>query len=200
MKITQAEFETSSPDLDHCPRLAMPEFACIGRSNVGKSSLINSLVGRKSLARVSDLPGKTRTMNFYRINGNWRLVDLPGYGYAKIGKQQRADFNEAAAAYLESRPTLLRILVLIDVRLPAQEIDLAFLEWAQERRLPLALIFTKADKLAKSVASAAMRQYRDSALGDWPDVPPMILTSSKDGLGRAEVLKLISEGIAKRRS
>jgi GTP-binding protein len=128
MKIKSATFELSAPSFSACPRLPLPEFAFIGRSNVGKSSLINLLAGKRDLAKVSDLPGKTRLMNFFTFNGTWRLTDLPGYGYAHVSKHERADFNRATADYLTQRASLLHTYVLIDPRLPPQTIDIAFIE------------------------------------------------------------------------
>src|SRR4051812_13821569 len=146
MKIKSAELELSATDLASCPRSVRPEFALIGRSNVGKSSLINSLTQRRNLARVSSTPGKTQLMNFFLINGSWRLVDLPGYGYAKISKEKRFEFNAAAADYLSVREHLTRTFVLIDSRLEPQAIDLEFISWLEPTRAPYALIFTKVDK------------------------------------------------------
>src|SRR4051812_2797512 len=158
MKITSAEFESSAPKLDLCPRWPLPEFAFIGRSNVGKSSLINLLAERRDLARVSDLPGKTRLFNFYAINRRWGLVDLPGYGYAHGPQTERSDFNAAVVEYLEDRPNLARVFVLIDSRLPPQAIDLEFVEWLGRSQPKFALIFTKADKqsLSRSQANIAL--------------------------------------------
>src|SRR5687767_4951681 len=139
MKIKSAEFEVSAPDIRACPAWALPEFAFIGRSNVGKSSLINLLAERRELAKVSVTPGKTKLINFFVVNGAWSLVDLPGYGYAVIGKQRRLEFNEAVADFISSRRNLRCVFVLIDSRLPAQQIDLDFLSWLEGTHAPFAL-------------------------------------------------------------
>jgi ribosome biogenesis GTP-binding protein YsxC/EngB len=187
MKINSAEFKSSAPDLRACPAWAWPEFALIGRSNVGKSSLINLLTGRRDLAKVSATPGKTRLMNFFLVNGRWSLVDLPGYGYAKVGKEQRADFNEAVADYIANRPNLRRVLVLIDSRLEPQAIDLDFLRWLEEGDVSYAIIFTKADKQSASQTRATMDVFR-RAIGAWrSEMPTMIASSAKAGVGRGEI-------------
>ncbi|AOS43215.1 putative GTP-binding protein EngB [Lacunisphaera limnophila] len=191
MKIKSAEFETSAPTLAGAPRLALPEFAFIGRSNVGKSSLLNLLAEKRDLARVSDLPGKTRLMNFYCINKNWRLVDLPGYGYAHVSKADRADFNEAAADYIEGRENLRGVFVLIDSRLEPQPIDLAFVEWIIESGVPFAVVFTKTDKQSASQTQASVARFKAVALDDLDPPPPVFLTSSKTKAGRTELLRHI---------
>ncbi len=192
MKIKSAVFETSAPTLDSAPRLALPEFAFIGRSNVGKSSLLNLLAEKRDLARVSDLPGKTRLMNFYCINLNWRLVDLPGYGYAHVSKSQRADFNEAAADYIKGRENLRGVFVLIDSRLEPQAIDLAFLEWIIEAGVPFAVVFTKADKQSASQTQACVARFHHVALADLDPAPPIFVSSAKTKAGRTEILRFIS--------
>lgn len=192
MKIKSAVFETSAPTLDSAPRLALPEFAFIGRSNVGKSSLLNLLAEKRDLARVSDLPGKTRLMNFYCINLNWRLVDLPGYGYAHVSKSQRADFNEAAANYIMGRENLRSVFVLIDSRLEPQAIDLAFLEWIVEAGVPFAVIFTKSDKQSLSQTQASVARFQSVALADLDPAPPVFISSAKTKAGRTEILRFIT--------
>jgi GTP-binding protein len=192
MKIKSAEFETSAPSLAQAPRLEQPEFALIGRSNVGKSSLLNVLAEQRNLARVSDLPGKTRLMNFYSINRNWRLVDLPGYGYAKVAKAERADFNEAAAEYLTKRPGLRAVLVLIDSRHEPQPIDLAFLEWLVETGVTFAVAFTKVDKQSAAQTRASVERFRTVALDGLDPAPEIFLTSAKTALGRSELLRYIA--------
>lgn len=189
MKIKSAEFETSAPTLAGAPRLDQPEFAFIGRSNVGKSSLLNLLAGKRALARVSDLPGKTRLMNFYSINRNWRLVDLPGYGYAKVAKSDRADFNEAAADYIQHRRTLRAVLVLIDSRHDPQPIDLAFLEWLIETGVAFAVVFTKTDKQSAAQTRTSLERFRTVALADLDPAPAIFLTSARTGAGRTELLR-----------
>jgi GTP-binding protein len=196
MKIQSAVFEVSSPTLELCPRLALPEFAFIGRSNVGKSSLINMLTGQSSLAKVSDLPGKTRLMNFFTINRNWRLVDLPGYGYAHIGKAQRADFNEAVADYLCGRENLAGIFVLIDSRLEPQAIDIDFIEWLADNEIPFSLIFTKIDKQSASQTQSSIARFKQAVLTEFDPAPATFASSSKTKVGRKEVLNYISEHLS----
>lgn len=140
MKINSAVFALSAPDLASCPKTARPEFAFIGRSNVGKSSLVNMLVGQRELAKVSDLPGKTKLINFFTVNNAWSLVDLPGYGYANVSKRERLGFNQAVCDYLEARRNLYRVFVLIDSRLPPQAVDLEFVQWLGECPTPIALV------------------------------------------------------------
>lgn len=193
MKIKSAVFETSAPNLAAAPRLALPEFAFIGRSNVGKSSLLNLLAEKRDLARVSDLPGKTRLMNFYSINLNWRLVDLPGYGYAHVSKSERADFNEAAAEYIQGRENLRGVFVLIDSRLEPQAIDLAFIEWIVETGVPFAVIFTKADKQSASQTQASVARFQAVALADLDPAPEFFISSAKTKAGRTEILRYIDE-------
>jgi GTP-binding protein len=192
MKIKSAEFETSAPHLQAAPRLALPEFAFIGRSNVGKSSLLNLLAEKRDLARVSDLPGKTRLMNFYCINRNWRLVDLPGYGYAHVSKSERADFNEAAAEYIQGRENLREVFVLIDSRLEPQAIDLAFIEWIVESGVPFAVIFTKTDKQSASQTQASVARFQSIALDGLDPAPQIFISSAKTKAGRTEILRHIT--------
>ncbi|MBI2513375.1 MAG: YihA family ribosome biogenesis GTP-binding protein [Opitutae bacterium] len=192
MKIKSATFELSAPNLAACPRLPLPEFALIGRSNVGKSSLINLLAEKRDLAKVSDLPGKTRLMNFFTFNASWRLVDLPGYGYAHVSKQERATFNEAVAAFLTRRDTLRHTYVLIDSRLPPQGIDIDFLGWLRDERVACSLIFTKADKQSKSATHAAIDRFRKTVLNDHVPEPTIFVTSSKTKDGRADLLAHIA--------
>jgi len=192
MKIKSAVFETSAPSLAGAPRLALPEFAFIGRSNVGKSSLLNLLAEKKDLARVSDLPGKTQLMNFYTINLNWRLVDLPGYGYAHVAKTKRADFNEAAADYIEHRENLKAVFVLIDSRHEPSPIDLGFVEWIIEAGVPFAVIFTKIDKQSNNQTQASIDRFIAAAGLDQLDpAPEMFATSAKTKAGRSDILKFI---------
>ncbi len=188
MKIQSAEFELSAPDLEACPAWALPEFAFIGRSNVGKSSLINLLTGRRELAKVSDLPGKTRLINFYVINGRWSLVDLPGYGYAHVRKTERTAFNAAVTEFLEERRNLARVFVLIDSRLPPQAIDLEFVQWLGCCRAPYALIFTKADKQSVTRSLANIDLFK-AKIAEWrSELPEVFLSSAKNKDGRMEIL------------
>ncbi|MEO6995305.1 MAG: ribosome biogenesis GTP-binding protein YihA/YsxC [Lacunisphaera sp.] len=196
MKIQSAVFEVSSPTLDLCPRLPLPEFAFIGRSNVGKSSLINMLTEKAGLAKVSDLPGKTRLMNFFTINRNWRLVDLPGYGYAHVAKSERADFNEAAADYLRGRENLAGVFVLIDSRHEPQAIDVDFIEWLVDNEIPFALIFTKIDKQSASQSQSSIGRFKQSVLADLEPTPTIFASSAKTKVGRREILSHISEKLS----
>jgi GTP-binding protein len=192
MKIKSAVFETSAPTLATAPRLALPEFAFIGRSNVGKSSLLNMLAEQRDLARVSDLPGKTRLINFYTINLNWRLVDLPGYGYAHVSKSQRADFNEAAAAYIQGRKNLRGVFVLIDSRLEPQPIDLAFIEWQMESEVPFSIVFTKTDKQSPTQTQSKVALFKKTVLDGIDPAPEVFITSSKTKVGRTDLLRHIA--------
>ena len=196
MKIKSAVFDQSAPDLASCPKSALPEFAFIGRSNVGKSSLINMLSGKRELAKASVTPGKTKMINFFVINSAWCLVDLPGYGYANVGKRDRADFDKAVADYLENRRNIYCVFVLIDVRLPPQPIDVAFVNWLAELTVPFAFIFTKADKQSATQSQANITLFKQG-LADWgEDLPEMILSSAKTASGRGEILTLIQEMLA----
>lgn len=191
MKIHSAVFETSAPDLGACPRWALPEFAFIGRSNVGKSSLINLLAERRELAKVSDTPGKTRLINFYVMNGRWSLVDLPGYGYAKGDKKERAAFVASVAEFLEQRRNLACVFVLLDSRLPPQAIDLEFVQWLGRCPAPHVLVFTKADKQSATRSHANIALFK-AQLAQWrSDVPEIFLSSVKSKSGRMEILGCI---------
>ena len=198
MKIKSATFEVSAPNLESCPRLALPEFAFIGRSNVGKSSLINMLSERAGLAKVSDLPGKTRLMNFFTINLNWRLVDLPGYGYAHVAKTDRADFNEAVADYIEGRENLRGVFALIDSRLPPQEIDVDFINWLTGTGVPFVLIFTKTDKLSVSQAQTNIGRFRQTVFAGLDPQPTVLVSSSKTKVGRTQILQYIAGKLAEK--
>jgi GTP-binding protein len=196
MKIKSAEFKTSAPDLRSCPAWTWPEFAFIGRSNVGKSSLINLLSGRRELAKISGTPGKTQLLNFFLINGAWALVDLPGYGYAKVTQERRADFNEAVAEFLAGRANLRRVFVLIDARLAPQAIDLDFLRWLERCTVPRVLVFTKTDKQSASQSRANIDAFKQ-ALQEWrTELPPILTSSAKTGAGRAEILAAIGAALA----
>ncbi len=191
MKIKSARFATSAAGLEDCPQAELPEFAFIGRSNVGKSSLLNTLCNQKSLARVSGKPGHTRLINFYVVNEEWCLVDLPGYGYAKAPKSERHRFNDFVADYLEFREGLTHVLVLIDCRLEPQEIDIALVTWLVERNVPFSLIFTKSDKLKPGRIKANQQLFLD-ALAEYVDgAPPVFTTSAKSSDGRLDVLRAI---------
>ena len=186
----------SAPDLASCPTSNLPEFAFIGRSNVGKSSIVNMLTGVKGLAKVSDTPGKTRLINFFIVNKSWTLVDLPGYGYAKVGRKDRAKFSSFVADYLQNRPNLLGTFVLIDSRLTPQKIDLDFLDWMVDCGLPFILIFTKTDKLSRTAAQANIDAFLIRFQEISPDPPTVLASSSKHSHGRAEILELITSTLA----
>jgi GTP-binding protein len=197
MKIKSAVFAVSAPDLASCPHSVLPEFAFIGRSNVGKSSLINLLTEKQDLAKVSDLPGKTRLINFFTINGNWSLVDLPGYGYAKASREDRLEFNTAVRDYLGQRANLRRVFVLIDSRLPPQEMDLKFVHWLGQRSLPFALVFTKIDKQAAQHSRNTIERFRQ-ALAQSTDAQPQVFASSiTTKTGRSEILAFIAQALVK---
>lgn len=196
MKINTAEFIHSAPTLADCKASALPEFSFIGRSNVGKSSLINLLASRKELARVSGTPGKTRLINFFKINNTWSLVDLPGYGYARVGKEQRADFNEAVADYIQNRENLRLMFVLIDSRLEPQQIDRDFIDWMDGRIVPFALVFTKADKLSANSVNANVKRFTDTVFAGRATLPPIFISSVNTGQGRTEILALVAEYVA----
>lgn len=197
MKIKSAAFEVSAPDLRSCPKWALPEFAFIGRSNVGKSSLINLLTERRELAKVSDTPGKTKLINFFLINGAWSLVDLPGYGYAEVGKQRRAEFNEAVADFLSNRRNLRRVFVLIDIRLPPQAIDVEFLRWLESCEVPYALIFTKADKQSATRNQASIAAFRATVSLWRAEFPDALVSSATTKAGRTDILTYIGDVLTK---
>ena len=177
--------------------MALPEFAFIGRSNVGKSSLINLLTARRELAKVSDAPGKTKLINFFLINGAWCLVDLPGYGYAEVGKQRRLEFNEAVAGFISGRRNLRCVFVLIDSRLPPQPIDIEFLRWLEGCAVPFALIFTKTDKQSASQGRANIDVFKRT-MGEWrTELPDILASSSKTSAGRSAILDYIAATLAR---
>ena len=193
MKITSARFATSFYSVESCPAAVLPEFAFIGRSNVGKSSLINMLCNQAGLAKVSSSPGHTRLINFFVVNEDWCLVDLPGYGYARAPKSERNRFNDFVADYLEFREGLTHVFVLIDSRHDPQKIDIDFVTWLVEKAVPFSLIFTKSDKLKPSKV-AANRDLFLTALSEYVDgQPPTFITSVKDKTGRMDVLSAIRE-------
>ena len=197
MIIKSAEFLISNTDPKICPEPNKPEFAFIGRSNVGKSSLINMLVERKQLAKVSSTPGKTQTINHFIINNAWYLVDLPGYGYAKVSKEARWSFGKMIENYLESRENLFCTFILIDSRLPLQDIDLSFINWMGKKSLPIALILTKTDKLKQSELGKSKFAIETTLLKTWEQLPPLFITSSEKKSGRDKVLSFIVEAINK---
>ena len=196
MRIQSAKFELSALSLDTCPESKLPEFAFIGRSNVGKSSLLNLLSNQNALARVSKTPGRTREINFFTINGNWSLVDLPGYGYAKASAADRERFNVFVSDYLVLRENLCCAFVLIDSRHQPQKIDLEFVRWLVDNEIPFALVFTKTDKVKPNVVKKNIALFQE-AMAEWSEGEPAIFaTSAKTRDGRKEVLNFIAEGIA----
>lgn len=196
MKIRSAIFETSAKSLETCPEPSVPELAFIGRSNVGKSSLINLLSGRRGqLAKVSGTPGKTRLINFFMIDDRWRLVDLPGYGYAKVSKKARMIFRDFVSDYLVERENLLGVMVLIDNRLPPQAIDLEYIHWLAECSVPFAIIFTKADKVSPTASKNNVNLFFDALAGHIEGIPDHFVTSAKDGTGKSEVLAYIDANL-----
>jgi GTP-binding protein len=196
MKIITAVFAGSSPDLASCPKSALPEFALIGRSNVGKSSLINMLTRSEGLAKVSQIPGKTQLINFFTINSTWSLVDLPGYGFAKVGKKGRRGFTEFVSDYLRNRPNLLGTFVLIDSRLSPQDLDLEFLNWMVSSGLAFILVFTKTDSLSKTAAQKNIEAFLSRMREITEEAPAYVLSSSRDGEGRSDILDLIDASLS----
>jgi GTP-binding protein len=195
MQIKSAVFHMSARDLGACPEWNRPEFAFIGRSNVGKSSMINMLTNKDALAKVSATPGKTQMLNFFVINETWSLVDLPGYGYAKVAKSEKINFNESVGDYIAQRENLRKVFVLIDSRLPPQPIDLSFIEWLAGCAVPYQLVFTKADKQSPAKTRANEAVFLASLIELVPFTQETILSSSKDRTGRVGILKAIERGM-----
>lgn len=193
MEITDAKFLISSPDVSKCPDSNLREYAFIGRSNVGKSSLINSLVGVKDLAKTSSTPGKTLLINHFIINNSWSIVDLPGYGYAQISKVERAKLEKMIKGYILNRRQLINLFVLIDGRHSPQKIDLDFMNWLGENGVPFSIVFTKLDKLTSTAAKKVTGDYLSTLLEYWEELPPVFKTSSKDKRGRIELLEYIDK-------
>lgn len=191
--IKSAEFVISNSDVRKCPLDGKPEYAFIGRSNVGKSSLINMLTGRRKLAMTSATPGKTLLINHFVINNEWYLVDLPGYGYAKRSKSQNEKLQEIISSYILDREQMTLLFVLIDCRHEPQKIDLEFITWLGENGVPFSIIFTKADKLTKTALASNVAAYKKRLLEEWEELPPVFITSSESAMGRDEVLQYISE-------
>ncbi len=194
MKINTAEFIVSNSDVKKCPNEPIPEYAFIGRSNVGKSSLINMLTNNKNLAKTSSRPGKTQLINHFKINSNWFLVDLPGYGYAKVSKSTKSTFQKFITEYFEKREQLVSAFVLVDIRHEAQKIDLEFINYLGESGVPFGIVFTKADKISKGSVQKHIAAYKKALLANgWEEVPPYFVTSSEDGTGKDEVLNYIDQ-------
>ena len=195
MKITKAEFISSYADVQKCPAPNKPEFAFIGRSNVGKSSLINMLTQTKDLAKTSAKPGKTQTINHFLINETWYLVDLPGYGYASVSKTIREGFGQMIEDYVQKRENLSCIFVLVDSRLEPQKSDLSFINWVGSKGVPLAIVFTKVDKLKLNELQRNVQQFKKAVLADWEELPPRLITSSEKKTGRDELLDFIDDAL-----
>lgn len=195
MKIKSAAFVTSSAKHTQCPTAATPELALMGRSNVGKSSLINMLLGNKQLAKISSKPGKTQLINHFLVNNNWHLVDLPGYGWARVGKAQRHQWEKMVKAYLLHREQLSLVLVLVDSRHGPQQSDVALINWLGEKKLPFIILFTKADKGAKQQTQQNVAALRRVLSENWEVLPDMLVTSSKEKTGREELLHYIQQAL-----
>ncbi|WOD44375.1 ribosome biogenesis GTP-binding protein YihA/YsxC [Hwangdonia lutea] len=191
MKIKSAEFVMSNSDVAKCPKSMLPEYAFIGRSNVGKSSLINMLTSRKSLAKTSGRPGKTQLINHFLINKNWHLVDLPGYGYARVSKSAKKVFQKFITQYFALREQLVTAFVLVDIRHNPQPIDLEFMQWLGENGIPFSIIFTKADKLKPKAINRYVDAYKKVLLETWETMPNYFITSSTKDIGKDDVLNYI---------
>lgn len=193
MIIKSATFVKSSPAVALCPNTSTPEYAFIGRSNVGKSSLINMLTGIKGLALTGSTPGKTLLINHFLVNGEWHIVDLPGYGFAQRGKKQREELRRMIEGYILGREQLTNLFLLIDSRLEPQQIDLEFIEWLGENGVPFSIVFTKADKLTKTALNTNIESYKTRLKEDWEQLPPIFITSSQTRDGREEILNYIEQ-------
>lgn len=194
MEIKNAKYEISNANVEQCPATDVPEYAFIGRSNVGKSSLINMLTRRKGLAKTSQKPGKTLLINHFKINdGAFYIVDLPGYGYAQRGKDQRDEFRRIIEHYILDRRQMTLLFVLIDIRHEPQKIDLEFLNWLGEHQVPFAIVFTKADKVGPNAALAHVENYKKDLLKQWEELPPIFITSSEKSTGREQLLDYIEQ-------
>ena len=195
MEIISAQFIKSSPRLSLCPTDHKPEFAFIGRSNVGKSSLINMITAKKGLAQISGTPGKTKLINHFLINDKWYLVDLPGYGFAKTSRTSRSSFEQMIREYLTERESLINTFLLIDSRHEPMRSDLEFMAWLGVSGIPFAIVFTKTDKSGKTLLQQTIARYKKRLLQDWEELPPMVMTSSQTGAGRDELLQMIESQI-----
>jgi GTP-binding protein len=191
MQIKKATFISSYDDYKKCPNKDMPEFAFIGRSNVGKSSLINLLTNNTKLAKTSSTPGKTQTINFFQLNDLWNLVDLPGYGWARVSKTEKSKWDLMNMEYMLYREQLQNVFILIDSRLEPQSIDLEFIQWIGEQEIPFSLVFTKADKQTKNKTGTTIAQFSRELYKTWAELPPIFVTSSVSGEGKQEILDYI---------
>lgn len=193
MKINSAKFEISNSTVYQCPMSDKREYAFIGRSNVGKSSLINMLTGRKNLAHTSSMPGKTMLINHFLINEEWYIVDLPGYGFAQRGKESREMLRKMIEDYILNRAQMTNLFVLVDSRLEPQKIDLEFIQWLGENEVPFSIVFTKLDKLGPEAGKRNINNYTNILLEQWEELPPIFMSSSQDGRGREEILDYIEQ-------
>ena len=193
MIINSARFVISNSNVDKCPKDVRHEYAFIGRSNVGKSSLINMLTGRKNLAMTSSTPGKTMLINHFLVNDKWYIVDLPGYGYARRGKESRGQLQRIIEGYILRRPQMTNLFVLIDSRHEPQKIDMEFFEWLDENGVPFSIVFTKTDKLSRQAADRNVASYCTRLLEQWEELPPVFVTSSETGAGRENLLDYIEQ-------
>lgn len=193
MIINSARFEISSPSVEKCPATERHEYAFIGRSNVGKSSLINMLTGQKNLAKTSAMPGKTMLINHFVINGSWTIVDLPGYGFARRGKESREELRSMIENYILYRPQMTNLFVLIDSRHEPQKIDMEFLDWLGENGVPFSIVFTKMDKQGPEAGKKKVAEYCTRLLEHWEELPPVFTTSSLNNTGREQILDYIEQ-------
>ncbi len=191
MKIKTAEFIISNTNYKNCPEPKLPEYAFIGRSNVGKSTLINNLANKKNLAKTSSTPGKTQLINHFLVNNEWYMADLPGYGYAKTSKHLRARFHDMITKYLKKRDNLMCLFVLIDSRHPPQKIDQEFMQWLSENTIPFVIVFTKSDKLGKTKLAKNIEFYKKYMLVEWENLPQTFITSAEKKIGITEILNFI---------
>jgi GTP-binding protein len=194
MIINTAEFLLSNTNPAKCPPPVKPEYAFIGRSNVGKSSLINMLLNRKGLAKTSSTPGKTKLINHFEVNGDWYLVDLPGYGYARISKKEREKWEGMIRTYLTKRQNLVTTFVLVDSRIEPKKADLDFINWLGEAGLPLAVVFTKADKLTQNSLTSNIAAFKAKLSETWEELPVSFITSAENNMGRSDILSFIEAG------
>lgn len=193
MIVKTVNFVKSSGKWQECPEPTIPEYAFIGRSNVGKSSLINAIMNHKDLAKTSQTPGKTQLINHFLINEEWYIVDLPGYGYAKVSKSSREKFEKFISEYLLNREQLLNVFVLLDSRLEPQKIDIEFMNWCGENEIPFSMVFTKIDKLSSSALQKNLAKYKKEMAKYWTELPPVFTTSSESGFGKEKVLNYIEQ-------
>ena len=193
MQIKSADFIISNTDYKLCPKADKAEYVFIGRSNVGKSSLINLITGKKHLAKISGKPGKTQLINHFLINKRWYLVDLPGYGYATVSKSQKEEFQKIIFSYLENRKKLMCLFVLLDCRHKCQKIDLEFMQWLGEKQIPFVMVFTKTDKLGKTVLSKNIENYKNDMLKQWEELPQFFFSSVLNKKGDKEILDFIEQ-------